>query len=79
MSSKWCPRCGKIISTSGVPNFCTQGCGSLADEPILPPYSEWTQGYEGMVKYARVLWEEKQKQISKAVEISPNRLQMRLF
>lgn len=78
MSSKWCPRCGKIISTSGIPNFCTQGCGSLADEPILPPYSEWTQGYEGMVEFARALWEQKQKQ--KAVdEISPDGLQMRLF
>lgn len=36
MPSKWCPKCGRITSVTGSPNFCAWGCGSLADEPLLP-------------------------------------------
>lgn len=80
MGSKWCPCCGKIISTNGIPNFCTQGCGSLADEPLLPPHTEWKGGYYGMIEFARKEYEKRQKEKQpEAIEIGPGRLQMRLF
>ena len=80
MPSKWCPKCGRITSVAGSLNFCAWGCGSLADEPLLPPYSEWVNGYYGMVEYARELWEERQEKIkiSGPVDIEDG-LQMRLF
>lgn len=40
MSSKYCPKCGRVTSTNGVPNFCAWGCGSLSLEPILPGYDK---------------------------------------
>lgn len=81
MPSKWCPKCGRITSVTGSPNFCAWGCGSLADEPLLPPYSEWVNGYSGMVEYARRLWKEQQEKIKipEPVDIGDGRLQMRLF
>ena len=43
MSSKYCPKCGRVTSINGVPNFCAWGCGSLASEPILPDYGKWDE------------------------------------
>lgn len=82
MVSKYCPRCGRITSTSGVPNFCMWGCGSLADEPLLPDYDKWPPGgYYEMCKIAQKEYEErqKQKQPPPGVEIEPDKIQMRLF
>ncbi len=36
MPSKYCPKCGKIISSNYVPNYCPWGCGSLKDQPLIP-------------------------------------------
>lgn len=64
MPSKYCPRCGRINSvTKFEPKYCMWGCGSLEDEPLLPHYTEWENGYYGMCKKAQKDWEERQKRI----------------
>ncbi len=80
MASKWCPVCGRIVTMSGVPRFCAWGCGSLQNEPLLPPPEEWTGGYYGMIEIARREWEKREAEKEPpSIEISPGRLQMRLF
>lgn len=36
MPSKYCPHCGRIISSNNIPNYCVWGCGSLKDQPLIP-------------------------------------------
>ena len=36
MPSKYCRKCGRIVSCNYVPNYCAWGCGSLKDEPLIP-------------------------------------------
>lgn len=35
MPSKYCRKCGRIVSCNYVPNYCAWGCGSLKDEPLI--------------------------------------------
>lgn len=82
MTSKYCPRCGHITSTNGTPNFCIYGCGSLADEPVLPDYKDWPPGgYYEMCEIAQKQYEEREKakQSPPGVEVEPDKIQMRLF
>ena len=82
MVSKYCPKCGQITSTSFYPNYCGNGCGSLADEPVLPDYDEWPAGgYYEMCKIAQKQYEErqKQKQPPPVVEQITENRQMTLF
>ena len=36
MSSKYCKKCGRIVSCNNIPNYCPWGCGSLKNEPLIP-------------------------------------------
>ena len=36
MPSKYCPKCGKIVSANYIPYYCAWGCGSLKDQPLIP-------------------------------------------
>ena len=36
MPSKYCKKCGRIVSCNFIPNYCPWGCGSLKDEPLIP-------------------------------------------
>lgn len=80
MVSRYCPRCRRITSSSGNVNYCAWGCGSLKEEPILPPYSEWVGGYIGMIEKAHAEWEKREAEKRKMFEdIGNGRLQMKLF
>lgn len=78
MASKYCPKCGNIISTNGIPNFCYYGCGSLSEQPILPPFSS-AEEREAVIKKAKKEFETRKNIQPAAIEIEPGRLQMRLF
>ena len=45
MTSKYCPACGRIVTLAGKspPNYCAWGCGSLANEPVLPEFTTWAE------------------------------------
>jgi len=77
MPSKWCPNCGRITSCNSTPNFCCWGCGSLKDEPLLPPYSEWKNGQDEIIEQARQNWEKRQKELLKTK--NKEQVQMKLF
>ena len=91
MPSKYCPKCGRITSTNGYPNFCAWGCGSLEDEPLLPPYNEWPAGgYYELCKIAQQDFEKRRKlkepepepevqPILKGEDIGRGRIQLSLF
>lgn len=74
MVSKWCPKCGRIVSTSRgtYPNFCPWDCGSLADEPELSPDTMYMDYYK-LVEIARRKYLERQN--SKLVK----NVQLKLF
>ncbi len=78
MVSKWCPKCGRIVTTSRhtYPNFCPWGCGSLADEPELPPETDHIDYYE-LVEIARKAWQE--RQLQKNLNKTTNNVQLKLF
>lgn len=78
MASKYCPKCGSIISTNGIPNFCYYGCGSLADQPVLPPFHSAAER-EAVIEEAKREFEARKKIQPEAIKIEPGRLQMRLF
>ena len=81
MASKYCPHCGTIISTSGIPNFCWNGCGSLAEQPVFPDHSQWPPGgYYELCEIAKKEYEERQaKKAVEPLDLGNGRLQMRLF
>lgn len=76
MSSKYCPKCGRVTSTNGVPNFCAWGCGSLASEPILPDYNKWDE----RLKFIEELKQNRKPEAElKTEEIKPGAFQIKLF
>lgn len=76
MSSKYCPKCGRVTSTNGVPNFCAWGCGSLASEPILPDYNKWDE----RLKFIEELKQNRNPEAKlKTEEIKPGAFQIKLF
>lgn len=79
--SKYCPTCGRIVTTNFKPNYCPWGCGSLQDEPLLPKDWYYSVSYTQMAKTAQKEYEERlQKKIKvKPVEIEPGKFQMTLF
>lgn len=66
MTSKYCPKCGRIVTVAGKspPNYCAWGCGSLANQPVLPEFTTW---------------EERQKVLSDAINSSKQIGQLSLF
>lgn len=76
MSSKYCPKCGRVTSTNGVPNFCAWGCGSLASEPILPDYNKWDERLKVIEEIKRNYKPEPEL---KTEEIKPGAFQIKLF
>lgn len=76
MSSKYGPKCGRVTSTNGVPNFCAWGCGSLAAEPILPGYDKWNERLEMIEKIKQ---NHKTESDLKVEEIKPGAFQIKLF
>lgn len=45
MSSKYCPNCDRIVTITGStpPNYCAWGCGTLANQPVLPKFATWAE------------------------------------
>lgn len=80
MPSRWCPECGRIVSSSSIPNYCPWCSCSLKNEPFLPPYSEW-KNVSDVISKARENWEKRQKELQMAtpIDLGNGRLQMRLF
>lgn len=54
MPSKYCPICERITTTNNVPNFCAWGCGSLAEQDILPEF-------KNIQELKNIIAEQKQK------------------
>lgn len=74
MTSKFCPKCGRVTSTNGTPNFCAWGCGFLGDEPILPGYDK-PEERDKMIQEIK----ENYKRRIKTEEIEPGAFQIKLF
>lgn len=74
MASKYCPKCGRVNSTNGIPKFCMWGCGSLADEPVLPGYDKMDER-DKMIQQIK----ENYKNRLKMEEIKPGAFQIKLF
>lgn len=62
MSSKFCPKCKRIISTNGIPNYCPYGCGSLNQQPLIPKDIS-------LLEYLKLLREEKTKEIKEIKQL----------
>lgn len=87
--SKYCPKCGRIVTCNFVPNYCAWGCGSLAEYPILPDLNhkeerqkvieEQKRLYTAKLLGINVLKEQKQEKIKNKQEIEPNKFQLSLF
>lgn len=75
MASKFCPKCGNLISTSGFPNFCIYGCGSLKNEPIFPEF----KNFEERQKLIQQAKEKNGLAGCPSVKNNPEVLQMKLF
>lgn len=43
MSSKWCKKCGKVVTTNTIPKYCAWCGNSLVREPVLPEYKTWEE------------------------------------
>lgn len=79
MASKFCPHCESIISTNGVPNFCYYGCGSLAEQPILPAFNTMEERSKIIEEAKREYKERQNKKEALFTDLGNGRLQMRLF
>ncbi len=78
MSSKWCPKCGRINSVyRSIPNFCLWGCGSLKDEPLIPK-SVMQKGYYKAAEIAREAFNERQRKLN-LFKNTKTAIQMKLF
>ena len=64
MTSRLCPTCIKITSSSGNANFCAWCGEDLRNEPILPPYEQWSGDANEMAKIAYKAWQERQELIT---------------
>lgn len=76
MTSKYCPKCGRVTSTNGMPNFCAWGCGSLANEPILPDYDKWDERLKMIEDIKR---NRRPEPVLKTEKIKPGAYQIKLF
>lgn len=43
MSSKWCSRCQRIVTTNAIPCFCAWCGKDLRLENILPEFNTWAE------------------------------------
>lgn len=75
MASKLCPKCGTLITTSSIPNFCYYGCGSLENVPIFPEFKTFQERCE-LIQKAK---EKNSLETFPSDGKSPDILQMKLF
>ena len=78
MPSKYCPKCGRVTSTNGTPNFCAWGCGSLASEPLLPNYDKWDERLK-MIEEIKQNYKPEPGPELITEEIKPGAFQIKLF
>lgn len=79
MPSKYCPHCGTIITTSEIPKFCYYGCGSLAEQPILPEFKNFEERLKIIEDAKKEYEQRKAKKEIPSLDLGNGRFQMRLF